>query len=162
MRYFYSYCFIIPLAQKLVRKYYVAKKIALWDSKLKFLRATDNCIGMKRETLGGLLVRLIRVLFNPKFRHTVSLIMGNNFLESSKGFSLKYKLWLSFDKLHNYTPCQMGLTFVGLSDHDKFQLKTMDRCTDIGLKIIISYILLLIFKQFICVYISDVVLYILI
>ena len=84
MRYFYSYCFIIPLAQKLVRKYYVAKKITLWDSKLKFLRATDNCIGMKRETLGGLLVRLIRVLFNPKFRHIVSLIMGNNSWKARK------------------------------------------------------------------------------
>ena len=40
----------------------------------------------------------------------------------------------------------------------KFQLKTMDRRTDIGLKIIINYTLLLIFKQFICIYISDVVL----
>ena len=84
MRYYYSYSFIIPLARKLVRKYYIAKKITLWDSKLKFLRTTDNCIGIKRETLGGLLVRLIRVLFNPKFRHTVSLIMGNNSWKARK------------------------------------------------------------------------------
>ena len=47
----------------------------------------------------------------------------------------------------------MGLTFVGLSDHDKFQLKTMDRCTSIGLKIIISYILPLILQAvYLCIH----------